>query len=78
MSILGDMVGITSRISRRPVAKKRARMSLRLLPTTSWEIARPMRCAAYPAKTLPKLPLGTAKDTGARRPAPPSARAATT
>ena len=46
MSMLGDMVGITSRISRRPDAMKRARMSLRLLPTTSWWIARPMRRAA--------------------------------
>ncbi len=45
-------------------AKKRARMSLRLAPTTSRSIGRPMRFTAQAAKTLPKLPVGTLKATG--------------
>jgi len=59
----GESVGVTSAFAMRPVSRKRARMSLALVATMSRSIGRPMRRAAYPANTLPKLPVGTEKAT---------------
>jgi hypothetical protein len=45
MSIDGDEVATTSRVSYDPVASVRARMSLTLVAITSFSIGRPMRLA---------------------------------
>ena len=63
MSMLGLIVGTTSPRSSTPEAKKRVRMSLRLLAQMSWAIGTPIRRATQPLKMLPKFPLGTEKDT---------------
>ena len=42
----------------------RARMSFSLVATTRPAMAAPMRRAASPAKTSPKFPVGTVKETG--------------
>ena len=76
MSMLGLSDGSTVRASRAPVSKNRVRTSLRLLATTSWSTARPIRLAYHPASTLPKFPVGTVNDTG--RPSGATARAAVT
>ena len=57
--MLGLNVGITSVTDIWPVSKNRVRMSLALEATINLSICNPMRRAAYPAKTLPKLPVGT-------------------
>ncbi len=64
MSMLGLSVGCTSAISMTPVSSQRGRMSLRLEPMTSCGIGVPVRRAAHPASTLPKLPVGTANAVG--------------
>ena len=46
MSMLGDQLGSTARISIARCSKKRVRMSLRLEPTTSWLTFNPIRFAA--------------------------------
>src|SRR5690606_14026088 len=72
----GQRVGCTGPMAISPRSKKRARMSLLLEPTTRRSMGRPMARAAWPAKTLPKLPVGTAKLTA--RSGAPSERAAVT
>ena len=47
------------------VVQARARISFALVATTSLSIGKPMRIAASPAKTSPKLPVGTTKVGGA-------------
>ena len=76
MSMLGDEVGTTSSMVIVPSTKNWVRTSLVLLPTTSCGTARPEHRATWPANTLPKLPVGTEKATGDRR--PPRRSAATT
>ena len=66
--MLGLSVGSTPAICMTDDSRKRVRMSLALLATTNCDTGRPMRCAPYPANTLPKLPVGTAKPTGPRPP----------
>jgi hypothetical protein len=46
MSMLGLKVGTTSVVVMMPLSKKRARMSLLLVPTTKCEIGRPICFAA--------------------------------
>ena len=71
MSMLGLNVGTTSEVTMVRVSKNRVRMSLQLEPTIRCSIGAPVRRAIQPARTLPKFPVGTAKDTGR----PPSAAA---
>ena len=63
MSMLGDSDGSTGAIDMSLAARKRARMSLRFDPTISRATGRPIRRAAQAARTLPKLPVGTANAT---------------
>ncbi len=56
-----------------PSLTKRVRMSLAFDATTKSAIGAPIRRATQPAKTLPKLPVGTQAVTG-----PASARAVVT
>ena len=72
MSMLGLSVGTTARVSMRPSASRRGRMSLAFEPITSRSSGRPQARATQPESTLPKLPVGTAK--ASRR--PPSASVA--
>lgn len=74
--MLGLRLGSTVPIDRLPVSRKRVRMSLRFVPMARLAIGRPMWRAAWAAKTLPKLPVGTANDTA--RAGAPSATAAQT
>ena len=73
MSMLGLSVGTTRRIDMSPSLTKRVRMSFALEAITKSSIGVPMRRATQPAKTLPKLPVGTHAVIG-----PPSARAVVT
>ena len=63
MSMLGDIVGCTSEMAIEPVVKNWVKMSLRLLATMKRSTGRPIWRATWPANTLPKLPVGTEKDT---------------
>ncbi len=76
MSMLGDRLGSTARTDMSLAARKRARMSLRLLATISRATGSPIRRAAQAASTLPKLPVGTLNATS--RSGAPSASAAAT
>ena len=71
-------VGSTGAATMRPSARNRVRMSLRLEPMTKCSTGRPMRLATQPAKTLPKLPVGTAKPTARPSGPPPTPSAAIT
>ena len=73
MSMLGLSVGTTPAIDMSPSLTKRVRMSLSLEAITKSSIGVPIRRATQPAKTLPKLPVGTHAVIG-----PPSARAVVT
>ena len=73
MSMLGLSVGTTPAIDMSPSLTKRARMSLAFVASTKSAIGAPIRRATQPAKTLPKLPVGTHAVTG-----PASARAVVT
>ena len=64
MSMLGLSVGTTSAVVMIRVVRKRVRMSLQLEPIRRRWIGAPVRRAIQPARTLPKLPVGTANDTG--------------
>ena len=66
MSIDGLVVGITGRIDMSPSLTKRVKMSLALEATMKSLIGAPMRRATQPAKTLPKLPVGTQAVIGPR------------
>src|ERR1700760_71073 len=59
MSIDGARLGSTRSTTYWPVAKNRCRMSLRLVATLKPRIGTSMRSSIQPAKTLPKLPVGT-------------------
>ncbi len=76
MSMLGERLGSTARVDMSLPARKRAKMSLRLAPTTRRAIGSPMRRAAQAASTLPKFPVGTLNATSCA--GAPSASAAAT
>ena len=73
MSIDGLLVATTGRVDMSPSLTNRVRMSLALDATMKSATVAPIRCATQPAKTLPKLPVGTHAVIGSR-----SARAAVT
>ena len=74
MSMLGVSVGTTSRVSMRPSASSRGRMSFAFEPITRRSSGRPQARATHPESTLPKLPVGTANASDR----PPSASVAHT
>ena len=64
MSMLGLSVGVTGRISIVPVSISCVRMSLALDATIRRSIGSPICVATNPARTLPKLPVGTLNAIG--------------
>ena len=74
MSMLGLSVGTTPSWAMSPVAAQRVRMSLLFRPMISRSMGAPARRAIQPAKTLPKLPVGTATSHGPAARRPPGSR----